>query len=172
MVDINSELEKSFWFYIIDDYRIGRKIYTYTHPPKYENEEEEQSEEEDNAPEEACEIKFFLPKEGKRIYIVNEFPKYETIWHKDINNENTETLYLKIFSQIHDCMPFEVSGYNCAYKEEGHYPDISDEIKILPNIISKKLVKKITHCEDNGYYFLFIVDSNGIDFDTYLLYPV
>jgi hypothetical protein len=32
----NTEVVKSFWFHISDDYRSGRSIYTYTKPPKYE----------------------------------------------------------------------------------------------------------------------------------------
>jgi hypothetical protein len=171
----NTEVVKSFWFHIIDDYRSGRSIYTYTNPPKYEEENDDNDEEESeyNTPEEACEIEFSLPKEGQRIYIVIDFPEYRPIWYKDINNdENTELLYLKIFSQIHDCLPFKVTGYNCAYKEKGYYPDVPNNIKNLPNIINKKLIIKISELEDNGYYFIFIVDSDGDEIMTQLLNPI
>jgi hypothetical protein len=170
MTENNNEVLKSFWFHISDDYRSGRCIYTYTNPPKYE---EENDNEEYNTPEEACEIKFSIPKKGIRVFIVIDFPDYKPIWYKDINDdENTEVLYLKIFSQIHDFLPFKVTEYNCAYKETGYYPDVSDDIKKLPNIINKKLIKKISECEDDGYYFLFIIDSDGDEIMTHLLNPI
>jgi hypothetical protein len=180
MTDNKEEQLKSFWFYIGDDYRSGRSIYTFTNPPKYgeeqdgdEDEEEYEEDEYNNTPEEACEIKFALPKEGQRLYIVNEFPYYKPIWHKDIDDdENTEQLYLKIFSQIHDCMPFKVSGYNSAYKEEGCYPDVSNDIFNMHDIIDKDLIKKISECEDDGYYFLFVVDCDGDEIRTNLLNPI
>jgi hypothetical protein len=183
MNENNIENIKSFWFHISNDYRSGRSIYTYTKPPKYENENieiedneyEYDTPEEDNeydTPEEASEIKFNLPKKGKRIFIVIDFPEYKPIWYKDIyDDENTELLYLKIFSQIHDFLPFIVTGQNCAYKEEGYYPDVPIDIKNLPNIIDKKLIKRISECEDE-YYFIFIVDSDGDEIRTDLLNPI
>ena len=176
MTENNTEEEKSFWFHISNDYRSGRSIYTYTNPPKYEEENieinDDEEENEYDTPEEASEIKFNLPKEGKRLFIVIDFPEYKPIWYKDIyDDENTELLYLKIFSQIHDFLPFKVTGQNCAYKEEGYYPDVPNHIKNLPNIIDKKLIKKISECEDE-YYFIFIVDSDGDEIMTHLLNPI
>lgn len=173
MTKNTGEKTKSFWFYISNDYRSGRDIETFMNPPKYEKQYDEDDEDDNNyTPEEACEIEFVLPKEGTRLYIVNEFPKNEPIWYKDINDDDIESLYLKIFSQIHDCMPFKVTGYNSAYKELGHYPDIPDDIKNLPKIIDKKLIKKISKCEDDGYYFLFVADSEGNEIMTHLLNPI
>jgi hypothetical protein len=168
MTDNKENQLKSFWFYISNDYRSGRSIYTYTNTPKYG--EKQDGDDENNTPEEACEIKFALPKERQRLYIVNEFPYNKPIWHKDIDYD--EQLYLKIFSQIHDCMPFEVSGYDNAYVEEGNYPDISNDIKNMHDIIDKDLIKQITEGEDKGYYFLFVVDSNGNEIITKLLNPI
>jgi hypothetical protein len=89
-------------------------------------------------------------------------------------NDDTKLLYLKIFSHIHGFMPFNVTGWNSAYKEEGHYPDIPENIKTLPlpNIIDKKLTKIIRNCKDDGFYFLFIVDSDGNECRTHLLNPI
>ena len=167
MTDNKENQLKSFWFYYSNDYRSGRSIYTYTNSPK-------DGDDENNTPEEACEIQFALPKERQRLYIVNEFPYNKPIWHKDIDidDDDTERLYLKIFSQIHDCMPFEVSGWDGAYVEEGNYPDVSNDIKNMPDIIDKDIIKKITECEDKGYYFLFVVDSDGNEIITKLLNPI
>ena len=170
MTDNKENQLKSFWFYYSNDYRSGRSIYTYTNSPEYGEQQDEYDE--NNTPEEACEIKFALPEERQRLYIVNEFPYYKPIWHKDIDDDNNEHLYLKIFSQIHDCMPFEISGYNSAYIEEGNYPDVSNNIKKMHDIIDKDLIKKITECEDKGYYFLFVVDSDGNEIITKLLNPI
>ena len=116
MTDNKENKLKSFSFYISNDYRSGRSIYAYINSQKYgekqDGDDGDDGDDENNIPEEACEIKFALPKERQRLYIVNEFPYYKPIWYKDIDDANTEQLYLKIFSQIHDCMPFEVSGYN------------------------------------------------------------
>ena len=167
MTDNKENQLKSFWFYYSNDYRSGRSIYAYTNSPK-------DGDDENNTPEEACEIQFALPKERQRLYIVNEFPYNKPIWHKDIDidDDDTERLYLKIFSQIHDCMPFEVSGWDGAYVEEGNYPDVSNDIKNMPDIIDKDIIKKITECEDKGYYFLFVVDSDGNEIITKLLNPI
>ena len=177
MTDNKENKLKSFSFYISNDYRSGRSIYAYINSQKYgEKQDGDDGDDENNIPEEipeeACEIKFALPKERQRLYIVNEFPYYKPIWYKDIDDANTEQLYLKIFSQIHDCMPFEVSGYDNAYVEEGNYPDISNDIKNMHDIIDKDLIKQITECEDKGYYFLFVVDSDGNKIITKLLNPI
>lgn len=171
MTDYKENQLKSFWFYYSNDYHSGRSIYAYTNSPNYG--EKQDGDDENNTPEEACEIKFDLPKERQRLYIVNEFPYNKPIWHKDIDDDDdTEQLYLKIFSQIHDCMPFEVSGYDSAYVQEGNYPDVSNDIKNMHDIIDKDLIKRITECEDKGYYFLFVVDSDGNEIITKLLNPI
>jgi hypothetical protein len=168
MTDNKENKLKSFSFYISNDYRSGRSIYAYIN---LQNDEDD-GDDENNIPEEACEIKFALPKKRQRLYIVNEFPYYKPIWYKDIDDADTKQLYLKIFSQIHDCMPFEVSGYDNAYVEEGNYPDIFNDIKNMHDIIDKDLIKQITECEDKGYYFLFVVDSDGNEIITKLLNPI
>ena len=155
MTDNKENKLKSFSFYISNDYRSGRSIYAYINSQKYgEKQDGDDGDDENNIPEEACEIKFALPKERQRLYIVNEFPYYKPIWYKDIDDANTEQLYLKIFSQIHDCMPFEVSGCDSAYVEEGNYPDVSNDIKNMHDIIDKDLIKQITE-----YEFINIIDS-------------
>ena len=113
---------KEFWFYISKDYRSGNSITTYSKTPKESIL--------------ASNITFEIPKQGyTRLYIANEYPQYQPVWHKDIkNDEDYDNIYLKIFSQIHNSMPFKVTGVNCGYKEEGYYPGITQEIKEIPNI--------------------------------------
>lgn len=42
----------------------------------------------------------------------------------------------------------------------------------MHDIIDKDLITKITECEDKGYYFLFVVDSDGNEIRTELLNPI
>jgi hypothetical protein len=200
MTDNKEEQLKSFWFYINDDYRSGKSIYAYTKSSKYEDPDEESDEdpdedpdeepdedpdeepdeEPDNIPEGALEIKFGLPTKGNRLYIVIiGYPNFKPIWHTDIDSDNEDyndniakSLYLKIFSQIHHHLPFQVTGYNGAYKEKGHYPDVPDNIKSMPNIIDQELVKKISERQDYSDYFLFVVDKYGNEVRTHLLNPI
>ena len=68
-------------------------------------------------------------------------------------------------------MPFKVTGYNSAYKEKGEYPDIPNEIKDIPNVLNKKELKRIENDID-GYYFFFVIDSDGNEVSTNLLIPI
>ena len=180
---------KTFWFQITNDYRSGPSIYTYPDSSDSTNESNDMNndinndmnndmndnnyDEENEIPMEACYVSFEVPEEGKnRLYIVNEFPKYQQIWHKDIGkDENYKNIYLKIFSQIHNCMPFRVTGINIAYKEEGEYPDIPNEIKDMANVLNQKELKSIENDID-GYYFFFVIDSDGNEVSTNLLIPI
>ncbi len=148
----------TLWFHIQSDYRSGPKIYTFNKTPEDEYED-------------AYPITFEMPKEGYRMYIVNDFPEYEVIWYKDLNdNDDFNEIYLKIFSQIHNCMPFKVTDHNSAGKEEGEYPDISEKIKNLPNI-AEDIVEKIKE-DFQGYYFFCVIDNEGTDIFTELLQPI
>ena len=152
-------MTKEFGFYISNDYRSGPSIHTYSEKKK--------------TPELGGNINFEVPKQGyDRLYIVNEYPQYQPVWHKDIKKDgNYKNIYLKIFSQIHDSMPFKVTGVNCAYKEEGHYPDVPKEIKETPNVLNEKELEDI---EDNydGLYFFFVINSDGEEVSTNLLIPI
>jgi len=89
MTDNKKKLLK-YWFFITNDYRSEKRIYTYTNSPKYG--EEQDGDNENDTPEEACDIEIELPKEGQRLYIVNEYPYYKPIWHKDIDYDDTYQL--------------------------------------------------------------------------------
>ncbi len=158
--------EKSFWFNVTSDYRSGVNVYAYTKPPKeYDYEADERT------PDEANEITFILPHKGYRLYVVNECPDYESVWHMDIDDDTDyEKIYLKIFSQIHGCLPFKVTGLSVSGKDEGDYPDIPTEIEEMTNVIDKTLVDKIE--KNGGYYFVFIVDSDGNELLTEMLFPI
>ena len=68
-------------------------------------------------------------------------------------------------------MPFKVTGINMAYKEEGGYPNVPNEIKDIPNVLEKKELKYIENDID-GYYFFFVIDSDGNEVSTNLLIPI
>ena len=133
-----------------------------------DNKEDYDENEPENAPEDAAEIEFELPTKGVRIYIVNEFPYYKPIWYKDLDDEEDyENMYLKIFSQLHECMPFVVTGLTSSYKEEGHYPEVTEEMNNMKDIEGIKEVENM-----NGDFFVCVIDSDGNELLTELLRPV
>ena len=129
----------TLWFDIVSDYREGMSVNTYTKPPK---ESEDDDYEDGQAPESACEIKANVPEKNYTIFIANEFPNYEIIWQKDITD--FKKTYQKIFSQVYDFIP-----------------DVNVDIKNMPAIIDEELIKRIKDDGDDGYYFVFAIDSKG-----------
>lgn len=148
---------KKFWIHIdMNNYRSGKNIYTFIKGPESE-ESSFEDEDIENAPEEAVCYSFSIP-EKYRIYIVSEFPNYKIIGHIDTKNKDfCKKLYLKMYSQIYNCLPFQITGYNSAYKEEGYYPEIPEDIKNIPNI---NIINKLNHNEYN-IYFVFAIDKDG-----------
>lgn len=131
------------------------------------------------ADDESFDIDFILPSNNKlRLYIVNEFPNYTPIWHMDIdynknNNDQYTNIYLKIFTQIHECMPFKLTGHTNSYKDIGYYPDVNDKYKNMNNIINDELIHEINSTSnDCGKYFFIVLDSNGYYYYNKLLTPI
>ena len=156
-------MEKQLWFHIYADYRTGMNIDVYNR--SYKDEDNEDSDEE-NAPEDALDITFKLPTQDYRIYLLNEYPSYSDIpiWYKDLpSKDKCEKVYKKLFSQIHDCMPFEITGYNSAYKEEGFYSEIPEDIKLMSEIDIGYNI-----CEE-GVYFVCVLDHEGNEIFTKIL---
>jgi hypothetical protein len=153
-------MEKTLYFHNYSDYRSGMNIVLYD--PEHE----------EDIPEEAFEINFSLPKQGFRLYIINEYPNYDTkpIWYIDLKSE-CEKIYKKMFSQIYGCMPFEMSESNSAYKEEGEYPEISEEIRLMTDI-GKDITDKIKENMEEHVYFLCILNANGDEIITKILSPI
>ena len=166
---------KSFWIHISRDYRSGTEVSTYTSPPKNEVEdsdkETEDSEDSDEecTPEDASEIVLEVPKFADyRLYLINEFPTYQPIWHADLSSKKDYVrLYLKLFSQLHDCLPFVVTGWTSSYKEEGHYPDVPDDIAALPDVPEIEAVRN----DADGYYVVVVIDSDGDEIMSRPLQP-
>jgi hypothetical protein len=157
-------MEKQLWFHVYSDYRTGMKICVYNRSLTKDSEDSD----EDNIPEDVLDITFKLPKQGYRIYLINEYPSYEPepIWYKDLpSKDDCEKVYKKLFYQIHNCIPFEVTGYNSAYKEEGFYPEITEDIKLMHEIGIPEI------CED-GVYFISVLDNEGNEIFTKLLTPL
>lgn len=138
---------------------------------EYEDVEYEHTEYEDEeviTPDEACKITFEIPKEGCRVYLVNEFPEYKPIWHKNVSTyEDINKIYFKLFSQIHGCMPFEITDYNSAYKEECEYPEIPEEIMLFEEI-AKEITDNIRE-NIECVYFMCVINNEGDEIFTALL---
>lgn len=154
-------MEKTLYFNIYSDYRSGTNICVYDHV--YD----------EDIPDDAFEITFLLPEKGNRLYIINEYPSYDTepIWHVDLENDDCKKVYNKIFSQIYDCMPFEITGYNSVYKDEGDYPEVSEEIRLMEDI-GKDITDKIKENIDEYVYFLCILNNKGEEVFTKELSPI
>ena len=155
-------MSKEFWIHIdMNDYRSGTNIYTYSKPPRKEEEGDDYDEDEDEyAPNEAAPYTFQIP-EHYRVYIVADYPDYSIKGFIDTDEgKECKNLYLKMFSQLHDCLPFEVTGWNSSYKEEGEYPEVPDEIKKMPNV---KIIEKMKEENKTGdyVYFVFAIDNEG-----------
>ena len=171
----------TFWFHVYSDYRSGTNVYVYTKPPTVYHDDNTKDDTKDevedddmssSAPEEAYEITMEIPKTSDyRLYVVNEFPTYRPVWYRDVKDEDeAHELYLKIFSQFHDCMPFQVTGYTSSYKEEGYYPEVPETIKEIPDI--EELNPIIGDDDDDGYYFIVVIDSDGKEIFTKPLRPI
>ena len=152
---------KSFWFCISEDYRSGPKIYTY----------------DDCIDDDDIIIfnrNFELPLEGKiRMYLCNDAYDTETpVWYRELEKDaDHKSIYLKMFSQIHDCIPFKVTGHNCAYKEEGHYPNIPAEIKKMTDGLTEQELEDINNNYEDRF-FVFTIDSDGTNISADLLVPI
>lgn len=159
-------MSKIFWFHIdMNDYRSGTHIYTFEKPPL--KDDNSSDEDDDRAPEEAIPYFFNIP-EKYRIYIVSEFPDYKIIDYINCDKiEECKKIYLKMFSQLYNCLPFEVTDYNYSYKDTGYYPEISEDIK---NIRNMDIIDKINY-ENKGdnVYFVFAIDNKGKEIFTKML---
>ncbi len=69
-----------------------------------------------------------------------------------------------MYSQINDCLPFEVTGWTTGYKEDGYYPEVPEDIKSIPNINLDKL-----QYDEMFDYFVIAIDDNGNEYFTELL---
>lgn len=154
-------MSKIYWIHIdMNDYRSGTNIYAYPKAPRETDVDEDESEDDEYAPEEAVPYNFKIPSDYC-IYIVTDYPEYKI--KACINTEKRDILkklYHKMFSQLHDCLPFEVTGHNCAYKEEGYYPEVPYDIKKMPDI---KIIEEMKEENDSGdhVYFVFAIDNEG-----------
>lgn len=104
---------------------------------------------------------FKIPEKGKiRLYIVRNYCfVIDTIFFLDINEKDDyNKIYLKMFSQIHTCLPSETTEYNNI-----------EELKDMENILDKDILKQV-----NGYdyeYYFFVINSKGKEIDTKLFFP-
>lgn len=160
-------MEKKFQFQIYSDYRSGPQI-IHCDPDTTDYNPYEEDDEQD------CffQITFELPENGNRIYLINEFPSYDTtpMWMHDLGNASGQKIYEKMFSQIYDTMPFQVSDYTCSYKEIGNYPDITKEIAEMEDI--EREITNYIKDDIEGIYFLCVINKDGKLLSTWMLSPI
>jgi hypothetical protein len=161
-------MKKTFWIHIDhNNYRTGTTIETYERPPNQENESDTSDDETpESAPQEATPFMLELPPfDNYRVYVCCDYPKYDVLFYVDCDTlKACKNFYLKIYSQINECLPFEVTGWTTGYKEEGYYPEVPEEIKALPEINLDKLEK-----DDMFDYFVIALGDNGNEYFTKLL---
>ena len=109
-------------------------------------------------------IEFALPPADKiRLFSV---AGDKILFYLDLDEDdykNVKNISRKIYSQVHGCMPFKVTGMSCAYKDEGYYPDIPQEILDMPDIDD---VKSLSH------NYLIAIDSGGDDVYSLIITPL
>lgn len=105
------------------------------------------------------EVKLKHPETGYKVYWGCEFPNYtlDKEWLFDTKEAAIQHMH-KIYSQINDRLPFVVTGHNSAYKEQGHYPEVSEEIKNMPTV---ELPYEVITYSDN-YYYMVMIDTEDI----------
>lgn len=161
--DYITEITHTLLIQMTSDYRSGIHIHC-IEDKNYDPDDES----DDGDLTEYNEYKFVLPINYEYcVYVVNEFPNYTVIYEKDCDTEE-EFIKIKnkIFSQVHGSMPFVVTGMTCAYKDEGYFPDVPDDIKMLPEI------EELNHLENDGYYFIIILDQDGNQICVEPLIPI
>ena len=171
-MDDNKEERKNFWFYISSgDYRSGKRIYIriLNHQKiniiykknLMKNQMKNQMKKIIYQKKHLALIFLYLKKDI--VFIVyTDYDECKYMWHTDFYSyKDGELLYLKIFSQIHDSMPFKITEHDLAGREKGHYSDIPDDIKSINNVIDPTLAEKINDEEDCNNFFIFICDKDG-----------
>ena len=161
--------EKTFWFQIHSNCNIGTIVCAYDTEPGEEGYKFEADhlieDEKFVTPEEVFEINCQLPKDGYyKIYIINEHPSYYSVFNKDISSDlDCEKIYLKIFSQVNDCLPLKDDYVSDCIKNNRKIEkaEVTPEIEEMENIIYDNELLKTIEEETEGFYILFIVDSLG-----------
>lgn len=103
---------------------------------------------------ERFEVTLQHPTAGYKVYWACEFPNYSVDMEWSFPTEaDARNHMLKIYSQINDRLPFVVTGHNSAYKEQGHYPKISEELKNMDAI------NLPFEMNSEYYYFMILVDT-------------
>ena len=161
--------DKKFWFEIHSNCNIGTLVCTYDTEPGEEGYQFATDhlieDEKFVTPEEVFEINCQLPKDGYyKIYIINEHPSYYSVFNKDISSDlDCEKIYLKIFSQVNDCLPLKDDYITDCIKNNRNIEkaEVTPEIEEMENIIYDNELLKTIEEETEGFYILFIVDSLG-----------
>ena len=147
-------MEQLYTFWYASDYRSGSSIhYEKVETDWYEKLTSQGWEENDLR----FEAKLKHPKTGYKVLLGCEFDCYSFLKEWEFTSkENAEKHINKAFSQFHESLPFVVTGYNSAFKEDGYYPDVPQDIKDMDTI-----ELNIPAYTDN-IYFLVLIDKDKV----------
>lgn len=151
--------KKSYVFHVSEDYREGTSVILLK-----KEKCDIDNEYIDELIDDGIHIELSLPPKDKfRLYFI-DLEEEQIIWKKDIDkNEDYVKLYLKIYSQEHGHMPFVETNITESYKQNGYYPEISEEILDLPNIQFEN---------NSSTSIVFIINSDGKDKFIGLVDPI
>ena len=147
-------MEQLYTFRYASDYRSGSSIYCEKVEADWYEKLTAQGWQEDDL---RFEAKLKHPKTGYKVLLGCEFDCYSFLKEWEFTTkENAEKHINKAFSQIHECLPFVVTGHTGAYKEDGYYPKIPKEIEEMDTI-----ELNIPEYTDN-IYFLVLMDKSKV----------
>lgn len=108
------------------------------------------------------------------IYVCmgNGYEDGEIIYIANMDDKELAKKALKhIFSDIHECKPFEVTGVTSGYKEKGYYPDPLPSMKIDGKpLLEESIIKRIR--EDDHYYCVAVILKNDWVIDHIQIRPL
>lgn len=145
---------KELWFNYVSYYREGPKLYVYQEEQDYDDLEFVN----------LTSYKFVLPsKNNIKIFIIKkQYDACENFWdYETSDKENYDDIFLKIFSQIHNHLPYKLKIVNKSHKVEGYYPPVPYRIKALANFLTDNIIERYKEDYDMYYGFLCVMDSQG-----------
>jgi hypothetical protein len=75
------------------------------------------------------------PRTGHRVYWVCEHPDYAAGPHWDFQTRaEAERHMVKVYSQLNGRLPFVPTEDNDDWTLKGHFPEVSDDIRQLPEV--------------------------------------
>lgn len=115
-------------------------------------------------------IEFEVPKKY-RLYLVEYFYG-KILYEEDIGDiegigefKNAENMLLKIFSIVHNSLPFDMSDFTCPHQYEHHIFNMPINTQ-LENIINTCIIR------DNKWCIAIIMDNEGNIYIKLVITPI